>query len=325
MTHRIIPELQAELDRVEAELGGVPDIVGLTPAENRDLNNHYNAPLNVDLPELESIRRLTIPPDGELGTPPLEAIAFRPFGALEGKIYFVHGGGWVVCHLRSHERFLRLLAITARCEVIGIDYRLAPEHVFPAGLNDSIAGLRAVLEYPRALGVSEGPTVLSGDSAGANLSLGLMVNEVLAGRRLPAGAVLYYGPYSRNFESSSYRDFADGYGLTARGMQHLWNQYLADPLHYTDPRAVPLLMSDAVLGALPRIDLIAAELDPVTSDSIELRRRLDALGRPGILHIEPGVTHGFLQMTRNVEAARRVTRMIAELARTAFAVTLSRA
>lgn len=74
-------------------------------------------------------------------------------------------------------------------------------------------------------------------------------------------------------------------------------------------------MDDTTLAALPRLDLLAAELDPVTPDSIALRQRLDALGKTGTLHIEPGVTHGFLQMTRNVEAARRVTRLIAQFIR----------
>lgn len=315
MTYTIIPELRTELERVDAALGGVPDIVGLTPAQNRDLNNRYNAPLNVDLPELRDIHLFKFPANAELDTPSLDGIVYRPEVTRGGKIFFIHGGGWAVCHLRSHERFLRLLAIEAQCEVVGIDYRLAPEHPFPAAINDVTAGLRSLLDHADALGIDSGPTVVSGDSAGANLGLGMLAGEVAAGRQLPVGAVLYYGPYSQNFDQPSYRDFAEDYGLTLAGLKHIWRQYLPRVEHALDPRAVPLAMDDTTLATLPRIDLLAAELDPVTSDSIVLRQRLDALGRSGALHIEPGVTHGFLQMTRNVEAARRVTRQIAQLIR----------
>ncbi|MEQ1933221.1 MAG: alpha/beta hydrolase [Fimbriimonadaceae bacterium] len=315
MTHTIIPELQAELDRVETILGGLPDIVDLTPAQNRDLNNRYNEPLNIDLPELAEIRLFEFPANADLGTTPLEGIVYRPKVVRGGKVLFVHGGGWAVCHLRSHERFLRLLAIDAQCEVIGIDYRLAPEHPFPAAINDVTAALRTLLNHADALGLDPGPTVVSGDSAGANLGLGMMVGEVMAGRALPVGAVLYYGPYSQEFGQPSYVEFAQDYGLTLAGVKHIWKQYLPTAEHTRDPRAVPLVMDDATLAALPHIDLLAAELDPVTSDSITLRQRLDKLGRPGMLHIEPGVTHGFLQMTRNVETARRATRLVAKLVR----------
>lgn len=315
MTQTIIPELQAELDRVDAALGGVPDIVGLTPAQSRDLNNRYNEPLNVDLPELDEIRLFEFPANNELGTPTLAGIVYHPKVARGGKVYFVHGGGWSVCHLRSHERFLRLLAIEAQCEVIGIDYRLAPEHPFPAAINDVTAGLRTLLGDAGTLGLDTGPTVVSGDSAGANLSLGCMAGEVIAGSTLPAGAVLYYGPYSQDFDQPSYRDFAENYGLTLAGVKHIWRQYLPKVDDASDPRAVPLRMNDKTLAALPRIDLLAAELDPVTSDSLALRQRLDALGKPGVLHIETGVTHGFLQMTRNVPAARNATSAIARLVR----------
>ncbi|MBL8598301.1 MAG: alpha/beta hydrolase [Devosia sp.] len=315
MTVAILPELQAELDRVEAAVGGVPDIVDLTPEQNRDLNNRYNAPLNVDLPELAEIRLFEFPANADLATPPIEGIVYRPTVARRGKVFFVHGGGWAVCHLRSHERFLRMLAIEAQCEVIGIDYRLAPEHPFPAAINDVTAGLRTLLDHANELGLDPGPTVVSGDSAGANLGLGMMVGEVQAGRALPKGAVLYYGPYSQDFDQPSYRYFAEGYGLTLSALKHIWKQYLPNLVSAEDPRAVPLSMDDATLATLPRIDLLAAELDPVTSDSVLLRRRLDTLGRPGTLHIEPGVTHGFLQMTSKVEAARRATLLIGQLVR----------
>jgi acetyl esterase len=177
------------------------------------------------------------------------------------------------------------------------------------------AGLRALLDQSEVLGIEPGPLVVSGDSAGANLALGTMAGEVGAGRQLPVGAVLYYGPYSQDFDQPSYRDFAEDHGLTLAGLKHIWRQYLPDTALARDPRAVPLTMDDATLATLPPIDLLAAELDPVTSDSVALRRRLDALGRFGALHIEPGVTHGFLQMTRNVEVARKATWLIARLIR----------
>jgi acetyl esterase len=315
VTYRIDPELKAELDRVDTELGGVPDIVGLTPAQNRDLNNRYNAPLNVDLPELADIRLFEFPANDELGTPVLPGIVYRPKVVRGGKIFFVHGGGWAVCHLRSHERFVRLLAIFAQCEVIGIEYRLAPEHPFPAAINDVTAGLRTLTDDPGHLGLDPGPTVISGDSSGANLGFGAMIGEAQLGRRLPAGAVLYYGPYSQDFEQPSYKEFETNYGLTVAGLHQLWSQYLGDSQRSQDPRAVPLASSDAILATLPRIDLLAAELDPVTSDSISLRRRLDAVGVPGMLKIEPGMTHGYLQMTKHVRAARLGTEWVAGRAR----------
>ena len=129
-------------------------------------------------------------------------------------------------------------------------------------------------------------------------------HEQSAGRVPAAGALLFYGTYAGDFRTDSYRDFENGPGLTTAKMQRYWHWYVGDRDLSDDPLACPLVASDEALKALPSLYLMAAGVDPLLSDSIMLHQRLKSLGRVETLTVVPGVTHGFLQNTLDLAAAR---------------------
>lgn len=219
-----------------------------------------------------------------------------PEGAVnEGAIVFLHGGGWAFCDIDSHEDVMRRLAIAARLPVLACDYRLAPEHRFPAGLEDCRSFWRGVQSgsFPEA--PARGPTFIAGDSAGANLALALMLAEQVEGAPLPDAALLVYGVYDNDFETLSYREHAGAPGLTRDRMRRFWEWY-CDVAERDDWRTAPLRAEDDMLRTLPPLLLVASEIDPLRDDTLRLKARLDALGRHDPLHLLPGMTHGAIQM-----------------------------
>jgi acetyl esterase len=297
---RIDPEILAAWRAVREHVGPLATRSDLTIAEARRLNDLQNEFWNVDLPAIDLIEEFEIPPAVELATPGIAAVRYRPSGAV-GRILFVHGGGFSACDKRSHERFVRLLSLAARAEVVGIDYRRAPEHRFPKPLDDTVAALRSLI----GLG---GAFVLCGDSAGATLAVSAALHEVSAGRTSGQGLVLAYGVFGRELDLPSHAQFRDGFWLTTDGVGACWEQYLSSG--DADNLAIPLLAPGNLLAALPPISLVSAELDPLVSDTLALKARLDVLERNDQVHIQSGALHGFLQMTSCCMAARQVTSMI---------------
>ncbi|WP_162849027.1 alpha/beta hydrolase [Sphingobium amiense] len=270
---------------------------------------------NMDLPEVASIRHLILPGDAAIGAADCEAAVYTPEDAGEGLIFFVHGGGWAFQNLQTYDRFMRVLCNEARTVVVGVHYRLAPEHPYPAALHDVVSAFRYVLGHRDGLGLPGGPVVIAGDSAGGNLALATLLHEQAAGREMPVGGLLIYGVFGADFETPSYREHADGHGLTRFHMQQFWDWYVPNVADRSNPVAAPLQATDAQLRILPPLFLVVAEYDPLASDTLHLKQRLDGLGRSDILWSERGVIHGFVQMTAMLESARRVMREAAEAAR----------
>jgi len=297
-------DMAALMEAVAAETGPLPDPTLLAPGEGRALSERLNRRWNVDLPAMAATAEVTLPADPNLGSAAVRMRVLVPDGAAAGALLFVHGGGFAFCSPESHERCARVLAVESGLAVLVPDYRLAPEHPFPAGLKDVVASLRAGVAASAPAGVRPGPLVVAGDSAGANLALAAILAEQAAGNPAPAGALLLYGVYGADFETPSYRQFADGPGLTRGKMQRYWDWYVADTAARADPLVAPLAASDTALAALPPLHLMAAGIDPLLSDTLALTQRLAALGRPETVRVVPGVVHGFLQMTVALDQAR---------------------
>lgn len=308
------PEMRALMERVAAELGPIPDATTLPAAEGRAQVERLNARWNLDLPEMAGVRHARVPADAVLGSAEVPLLILTPPGAGEGTILFVHGGGFAFCSPRTHERCARVLAIEAGMSVVLPDYRLAPEHPYPAGLRDVVATLRA-LAAGLVEGVAPGPLLVSGDSAGANLALAALLHEQREGRTPADGALLLYGNYTADLSGESYQRFAEGPGLTTARMARYWAWYAGDAELNGDPLACPLDADDGALAQLPPLYLMAAGVDPLFGDTLRLSRRLAALGRSDRLDIVPGVTHGFLQNTRELAAAREALAMAGRAAR----------
>lgn len=301
-------EMAALMARIAAEGMPQPDPTLLPPAEGRAQCDEANARWNVDLPDMAEVLTVWLDADEALGSARCRLRVFVPESAGTGLILFIHGGGFAFCSPETHERCARVLAVEAGMAVVVPDYRLAPEHPYPAGLNDTIAALRHVGTIAERCGLAGGPVMVAGDSAGANLALAAILHEQSQGAPAPAGALLFYGTYDRDFETASYRQFAEGPGLTRAKMQRYWTMYAGDRPVAVDPLACPLQASDAALSRLPPLHLMAAGVDPLLSDTLSLQARLKSVGRTEAVTVVSGVTHGFLQNTIDLRAAREALR-----------------
>jgi len=214
----------------------------------------------------------------------------RPAGQPRGTLVYLHGGGWVWGSIDSHDRLAREYAAAAGCTVLLVDYALSPEVVFPHALHECVDVARRI----------EGPLVVGGDSAGANLAaaVGLMLRD--AGGPAPRGLLLNYGVFDHRLDTASYLEFADGYGLTLAKMEFYWRAYCPDPAARMNPLASPLR---GELAGLPPCQIHVAGLDVLAAENHAMAARLRAAAVPVELHEFPGVTHGFLRACGDVAAA----------------------
>ncbi len=300
------PEMEAVWDWLIEQDSSIPNWLDLDPAQARALQDRLAMRWNADLPEMASVESLTLP-----GSPAVPATLFAPRGAKPGCILFLHGGGWAFGSTATHERFMRLLADDTGTRVLGVDYRLAPEHPFPAPFEDCLTAWRALVARGREPAF-DGPLAIAGDSAGANLALAVMLNEIAAERRRPDLGLLFYGAFDTDLDRPSYARFADGFGLTRAGMARFWDWYAAPQERArSNPLVSPLLAHEADIARLPPLFLNAAGLDPLLCDTIDFARRVEAAGIPHRLLIHEGVHHGFMQMSLWLLEARAALRQAA--------------
>ncbi len=235
---------------------------------------------------------------------PLAARLHRPPGAGDlPVILYVHGGGWTFGSIDTHDGVMRCLALASGCAVLGFDYRLAPEHPFPAPLDDVLAVLAHVEAGGLGPGFDRRRIALAGDSAGATLSLGALIARRDAGLPPPATATLFYGCYAPIFDTPSHARNGDGrYLLRTEMMRWYWSNFLGSCAAEDAPGACAPL--NAELSGLPPLYLNAAGLDPLLDDTSLLAARLAAAGARFRLDVFPGVVHGFLRFARELAAAR---------------------
>ena len=228
-----------------------------------------------------------------------------------GIMVFVHGGGWVIGDLDTHDEPCRQVALESGGTVIAVDYRRAPEHRFPAGLDDVWAVFRQVAENPGRYGA--GPVVLCGDSAGGNLAAVAAILARDAGIDV-ALQLLIYPTVDVLDESPSFIEHGDGYVLTRDIMDWFISHYRPDPF---DWRASPLL-AESLAGVAPAL-VITAEYDPLRDQGIAYARRLQAEG-VAVTHTNyDGMVHAFFQLGPLVDAAKQAVSQIAAAAKAAFA------
>ena len=254
--------------------------------EPRRINDLQSAPLNAGGPVMASTREFWWSVRGRR----LLLREHRPQGTPRGTLVYLHGGGWVWGSIDSHDRLAREYAAAAGCTVLLVDYALSPEVIFPHALHECMDVVRRV----------EGPLVVGGDSAGANLAaaVGLMARDS-AGPKL-AGLLLNYGVFDHVLTTPSYREFADGYGLTLAKMDFYWRAYCPDQAARMNPLASPLR---AELAGLPPCQIHVAGLDVLAAENHAWAAKLRAAQVPVELHEFPGVTHGFLRACGDVAAA----------------------
>jgi acetyl esterase/lipase len=292
------PQMQAILERAAASAG--PPLSSLAPAVARKLDAEtFDAYWNAHPPTLPSVTDHAI--KGAEG-----AIALRLYDPGTRKpapcLLYLHGGGWVLGGLDSHDRVCRELALAGDMLVAAIDYRLAPEHKFPKPLEDCIAAARWIGSEGRRLGIDAARLAVAGDSAGGNLALATLLALRDTGGPQPRAGVLVYGMFAADPRTSSQAKFGDGrYLLSTADTEWFWRCYLREDRERSDPRAVPLR---AELNGLPPLHIAAAELDPLLDDSIMLASRLKSSAQPHHWRLWPGLAHGAFQMSRELEPMR---------------------
>src|SRR5690242_13411101 len=248
---------------------------------------------------VETVRERVIQGPGD----DLRLRIYRPPGDGQFPLLaFFHGSGFVLCSLDTHDGLCRNLCAGAGCVVVSVDYRLAPEHKYPAGLDDCVFATRWIADHAGELEGDAQRLVVGGDSAGGNLAAAAALRlrdqggPPLVGQLLIYPVTDYHTPGTR-----SYRENAEGYGLTRDTMVWFWDHYLTDAAQAADPYVSPLRAAN--LAKLPPALVQTAEYDPLRDEGDAYAAKLQAAGTPATLSRWDGMNHGFLFWVGRVDKA----------------------
>ncbi len=299
----------------QAAASGVPDMADVPMVAAREI---YSAILAAgDLPPASGVdiseRRI----DGPGGT--LALRIYRPRGASDrGAVLYSHGGGFCVGRPQDYDGVCSTLSLEADCVVVQCDYRLAPEHPFPAAVEDTWAALNWLAGHAGELGADANRLVVAGDSAGANLSavMALLARDA-GGPALRQQTLIYPVVTTVPGQFASARAFGEGYTLTHRLVERFYAAYLSERKDDEDWRAGPLLKED--VSNLPPALLMVAGYDPLRDEGIAYADKLASANTPVSLIDYPGLAHGFISMGGALTAARLAVSQVAHAWRLALA------
>ncbi len=229
-------------------------------------------------------------------TADLPARLYTPDGLPPGSplLVFYHGGAWVTGSLDSHDRLCRFLAAHADVRVLSVGYRLAPEHPFPAAVDDAGAAFDYARTHAAELGADPDRIAVGGDSAGGNLAAVTAHLAVRSGRPSPDFLLLLYPHCDTAGRSASRELFGDGFGLTDRDIEWFTDQYLPPGTDRADPRASIVSAED--LSGMPATYLVTGGFDPLRDEGELFGRRLAAAGVRVVQRREPDLIHGFANL-----------------------------
>ncbi|WP_372623508.1 alpha/beta hydrolase [Falsiroseomonas sp.] len=294
------PEMLAFTEMMEARSAALPPIVLAPPLdEARKLNDGPQLPLAEGGPAMAESGDRWLPIRGRR----LLCRLHRPTSAPDQPVLvYIHGGGWVWGSIDTHDRLMREYAAAGRCAVVGPDYALSPEAPFPQALEECAAVVRWIARNGAEWGLDPSRIVVGGDSAGANLAVGVALLLRVTDPDISLhGILLNYGVFDGDLSTPSYREFADGYGLTLAKMRFYWECYCPRPADRLNPLAAPLR---ADLKGLPPVLLHFAELDVLASENRAMAARLKEAGVEVESRLFPGTAHGFLRALSHVGVAR---------------------
>ncbi|HWJ04350.1 MAG TPA: alpha/beta hydrolase fold domain-containing protein [Steroidobacteraceae bacterium] len=298
----IDPDIRRFVSRVNADYARLTAGRELPVIEMRAVAEQVRAPWREGGPVMRSTAERVLDTDAGAVRVRLydPGVAERPAPAL----VYMHGGGWTLFSLDTHDRVMREYAARAGALVVGVDYALAPEAQFPVALNQVVGVVRWLHEHGATLGVDAGRIALGGDSAGGNLSICSAIALRDTGQAdYVHGLLLIYPAFDKHCSSEAMRRFGGpGAVLTAEEVEYFWNNYTGGADLRNEPLAMPLR---ARLEGLPPMCLTIPECDVLTEQSHQMAARLRAAGVPVALNVYAGATHSFIEAVSIAPVADR--------------------
>jgi acetyl esterase len=309
------PQAEALL-RLIAEKG-IPPTHTLSVAQAREYYRVRRTVTQPVPPDVAEARDLKAPAaDGDI---PLRL--YRPAGSKPGDklpvLVYYHGGGWVIGDLETHDTLCRELANGAGCAVVAVDYRMGPEHRFPAAVDDAVAATRWVQENAASLGLDGSRLAIGGDSAGGNLAAVVALSaRDQGGPAIALQLLIYPATDQRHDVYPSRASNGKGYLLEKATMDWFHDHYIADPKQDLDWRASPMLHPDH--GNLPPAFVLTAGYDPLRDEGVAYAQKLSQAGNRATLVSFERQIHGFILMGKVIDEANAAVQLCAAQLRTAF-------
>ncbi|HLK22496.1 MAG TPA: alpha/beta hydrolase [Bryobacteraceae bacterium] len=310
LSPKLNPTVRFLLETLEAQ--GDPPLESYSPVEARKVAEEGLKLVGGATEPLRSIENLRIP--GPLGEIPIRVYTPETDAPRPALLYF-HGGGWVVCSLDTHDVVCSAIAHRAGAVVIAVDYRLAPEHKFPAAVIDCYAATQWVAANAQKLGVDPKRISVGGDSAGGNLAAVMSLKSRDENGPAIAHQIMVYPVTDlSSFDTQSYREFGEDHYLTKKEMEWFRGHYLRSMDDARNPEASPLLAKD--LTRLPPALVITAECDPLCDEGAAYAKRLQEAGVPVTYTCYRGMIHPFFSLSgvlpQAFEALDQVANAIAQ-------------
>lgn len=298
----------------EAESLGLPAYQDLSPTEARKQMLDQAPPVDPVL-SVQRVEDRSIPgPAGEIPIRVYYPAGDAPFATL---VYF-HGGGWVIGDLDTHHGFCHALAKTSGCLVVAVDYRLSPEHRYPAAVEDAYAATTWVAENSDALQADSNRLAVAGDSAGGHLAaVAALMARDRKGPRIDL-QIMIYPITDYSFNTLSYIENKEGYMLTQDLMKWFWNHFIEDESQADDPYVSPLRAKN--LSDLPPALIVTAEYDPLRDEGEAYAKKLQEAGVKVTLSRYPGMIHAFIRMTARLDKANEALDQVAGTLREVFKI-----
>jgi len=293
--------------------GPVPGSLGV--AEARRLYRETRLRLAPPPVAVEEARDFSFPgPAGDIGARYYRPLGAKPGEALPAVVYF-HGGGWTCGDLDTHDSVCRGIAAHGRCAVVAVDYRMGPEHKFPAAVEDAVAAVQWVGKNAGSLAIDAARLAVAGESAGGNLAAvaAIALRDSQPGLAMQ---VLVYPVTDQAADTDSLRRFAQGYSLTRELLRWYQRQYLRDERDRADWRASPLRAREH--SRLPSAYVITAGFDPLLDEGLAYAERLEQAGVAVTYECFEGQIHGFLPMGGAIAAAHHAHYRIGQMLRMRF-------
>ena len=301
------PDIRRFVREMSAGWAAHPTLSSVSPAEARAIADAVRKPWTTGGPQMASVTDLVVTTTHGCVT----VRCFRPFGTLPaGALVYLHGGGWTIFSIDTHDRLMREYAARTGLLVLGVAYSLSPEVRYPVALDEVCEVVTWVAAEGQTLGIDPRRIAVGGDSAGANLAVAAALRLRDAGQGdIVRALLLNYGVFDRESSQEAQGRFGGaGYMLGADEMEQFWRNYLRDERDAADPLVSPLR---AELEGLPNALLVIPECDLLTEQSLAMAARLRTAGVDVVSKLYPGATHSFLEA---VSIAPVADRAIAETA-----------